>query len=186
MMRKTQKMTMCALCAALVGIGAFIQIPVPYMDYFTLQFLFVLLTGMILGKKLGVISVATYVGVGLVGFPVFAAGGGVQYIFRPSFGYLIGFIAAAFAVGAILEKLQENKFINYLIAAFGGFFVTYSIGLTYKYIMLNTFSNQPTSFKIVLLSCFPLDMPGDLFLCVMSAILAVKMVPLLRRMNEYA
>ena len=34
-------MVLCGMFAALVAIGAFIQIPVPYMDYFTLQFFFV-------------------------------------------------------------------------------------------------------------------------------------------------
>ena len=84
-MTKTRSMVQCALFAALVAIGAFIQIPVPYMDYFTLQFLFVLLAGMLLGSARGALSVSVYVLVGLVGFPVFAAGGGIQYIFRPSF-----------------------------------------------------------------------------------------------------
>ena len=41
----TTKMAQCAIFTALIAIGAFIQIPVPYMDYFTLQFFFVLLAG---------------------------------------------------------------------------------------------------------------------------------------------
>lgn len=41
-------MVLCAMFTALVAVGAFIQIPVPYMDYFTLQFFFVLLAGLIL------------------------------------------------------------------------------------------------------------------------------------------
>ena len=40
-------MVLCGMFTALVAIGAFIQIPVPYMDYFTLQFFFVLLAGLI-------------------------------------------------------------------------------------------------------------------------------------------
>ncbi|MEA4988261.1 MAG: biotin transporter BioY, partial [Anaerovorax sp.] len=73
---KTKKLVLCSLFSALIAVGAFIQIPVPFMDYFTLQFLFVLLAGMILGSKLGMISVAVYVAAGLAGFPIFAAGGG--------------------------------------------------------------------------------------------------------------
>ena len=38
----------------------------------------------------GSLAVAVYVAVGLAGIPVFAAGGGIQYVFRPSFGYLLG------------------------------------------------------------------------------------------------
>ena len=62
------------------------------MDYFTLQFFFVLLAGIILGGKRGALAVGCYVALGLIGIPIFAAGGGIGYIFRPSFGYLLGFI----------------------------------------------------------------------------------------------
>ena len=64
-------MVLCGMFAALVAIGAFIQIPVPYMDYFTLQFFFVLLAGLILGADKGAISVGCYVLLGLVGVPIF-------------------------------------------------------------------------------------------------------------------
>lgn len=63
----TGSMVLCGMFAALVAIGAFIQIPVPYMDYFTLQFFFVLLAGLILGADKGAISVGCYVLLGLVG-----------------------------------------------------------------------------------------------------------------------
>ncbi|MGN0144233.1 MAG: biotin transporter BioY, partial [Clostridium sp.] len=45
---KTTIMIRCALFTALIAVSAFIQIPLPFMDYYTLQFLFVLLSGMIL------------------------------------------------------------------------------------------------------------------------------------------
>ena len=48
-------LALCGLFTALVAIGAFLQIPVPYFDYFTLQFLFVLLAGMALGSKMGAV-----------------------------------------------------------------------------------------------------------------------------------
>ena len=52
---------LCALFAALAAVGAFIQIPLPHLDYFTLQFLFVILSGITLGPKLGAASVGAYV-----------------------------------------------------------------------------------------------------------------------------
>ena len=108
-------MVLCGMFAALVAIGAFIQIPVPYMDYFTLQFFFVLLAGLILGADKGAISVGCYVLLGLVGVPIFAAGGGIGYIFRPSFGYLVGFIVSAYVTGKVCEKLKAS-YKNYLLA----------------------------------------------------------------------
>lgn len=47
---QTKKLVLCSLFTALIAIGAFIQIPVPMMDYFTLQLLFVLLAGILLGS----------------------------------------------------------------------------------------------------------------------------------------
>ena len=101
----TVSMVLCGMFAALVAIGAFIQIPVPYMDYFTLQFFFVLLAGLILGADKGAISVGCYVLLGLVGVPIFAAGGGIGYIFRPSFGYLVGFIVSAYVTGKVTRTI---------------------------------------------------------------------------------
>lgn len=180
-MTKTRSMVQCALFAALAAIGAFIQVPVPYMDYFTLQFLFVLLAGMLLGSARGALSVSVYVLVGLVGFPVFAAGGGIQYIFRPSFGYLLGFILAAWVAGFIIQRGQKQNDGRYLLAAFGGLLAAYAIGLVYKYMILNFYMAEPTPWSIVLLSCFPLDLPGDILLCFIGAGLAHRIKPLLRR-----
>lgn len=177
---KIRDMSYCALFTTLIIIGAFIQIPVPFMDYFTLQFLFVILSGMILGPKLGVTSVGTYVMLGLLGVPVFAAGGGIQYIFRPSFGYLIGFIVASFLVGYLVDKIKAKNFKQYLISALSGFFATYFIGILYKFIILNLYLKTPTSISIIVLSCLPLDMPGDIVLCIVGAILANKINPILR------
>ena len=50
------------------------------------------------------------------------------------------------------------------MAVLSGFLATYMIGLGYKYIILNYYTGTPITWKLVLLSCFPLDLPGDLFL----------------------
>lgn len=54
---------------------------------------------------------------GLFGLPVFAAGGGIGYIVRPSFGYLIGFVVAAFVTSFVVERSPRNSFRKYLCAA---------------------------------------------------------------------
>lgn len=178
-----KELILCSLFAALIAIGAWIQIPVPFMDYFTLQFLFVLLSGMILGPKLGLLSAAVYVAVGLIGFPVFAAGGGIGYVFRPSFGYLIGFIATAFTVGFLCDRSIHLTFCNTLFIAFSGMILTYAVGLSYKYILLNFYLNEPAPFFILLLSAFPLDIPGDSVLCIAAASLVPRLKKILEREN---
>ena len=57
----TAKLALCSLFTALIAIGAFLQIPLPNFDYFTLQFFFVLMAGMLLGARLGALSAALYV-----------------------------------------------------------------------------------------------------------------------------
>lgn len=111
---RIRRMTLCGLFSALIAIGAFIQIPVPFMDYFTLQFLFVLLAGMLLGPVNCGLAVAVYVAVGLAGVPIFAAGGGISYLFRPSFGYLLGFIAAAWLTGFLCRKSGAARMRQFL------------------------------------------------------------------------
>lgn len=173
---RTRTLAFGGLFTALVAAGAFIQIPVPYLDYFTLQFFFVLLAGMILGAKRGAASVGCYVLLGLLGLPIFAAGGGIGYVLRPSFGFLAAFIVAAYGVGWIAER-QKNMARGMLKAALLGLLITYGIGLLYKYLILNFYLGTKTPLSVILLSCFPLDLPGDLTLCFLAAAIA----PRLRR-----
>ncbi len=91
-----------AAFAMATAFGAKVALPIPGTPVpFTLQILSVLLAGAILGPRLGAASQALYVAVGLMGAPIFAAGGGIAYLFGPTGGYLIAFPLAAYAVGAI-------------------------------------------------------------------------------------
>lgn len=123
------------------------------MDYFTLQFFFVLLAGILLGSKLGALAVLLYVVIGLLGLPIFAAGGGLAYIVRPSFGYLIGFIAGAYVTGIICEKTNEIAAKKYVLAVLSGLLATYMIGLGYKIyhfeLLYWNFNNLETSFALM-------------------------------------
>ena len=88
-MSKTKTLIYCSLFTALIAAGAFIKIPVPVVP-FTLQYLFTMLAGLLLGSKRGTISVVAYMLLGLAGLPIFSEGGGLWYVFKPSFGYKIG------------------------------------------------------------------------------------------------
>lgn len=177
----TKKIAYCAIFTALITIGAFIQIPLPFMDYFTLQFFFVLLAGMLLGAKLGALAVLLYVVIGLLGLPVFASGGGLVYIVRPSFGYLLGFIAGAYVTGFICENIKIVGAKKYFLAVLGGLVVTYLIGLSYKYMILNYYTGTPVTWQLVLLSCFPIDLSGDLLLCFLAALAGLRFEKLFAR-----
>ena len=76
--------------------------PVPV----TLQVLGVLLSGLVLGSRLGALSQISYLAMGAMGLPVFAGftGGPVAFA-GPTGGYLIGFVIGAFAAGWVFERL---------------------------------------------------------------------------------
>ena len=82
---RLREMVLCGLFIALVAVGALIRIPVG-SDVYTLQFMFTLLAGLLLGARLGALAVGTYVVMGLVGIPVFASGGGPPMCSSPPLG----------------------------------------------------------------------------------------------------
>jgi biotin transport system substrate-specific component len=170
-----RNLVMCAFFSALIAVGAFIRVPIPLGDYFTLQFMFVLLAGFLLGAKLGAVSAGVYLLTGLAGAPIFAAGGGFMYIFRPSFGYLLGFVLTAFLVGHLASKNRKGGFAGYFFIALVGMAATYLIGFTYKYIILNFYLGEGTSLWTVILASLTLDIPGDILLCALSSALALRL-----------
>lgn len=88
--------------AAATAFGARISVPIPGTAVpVTLQTLFVVLSGLLLGPWLGAASQATYIAAGLMGAPVFAAGLGPMALVGPTGGYLLAFPAAAWVAGRI-------------------------------------------------------------------------------------
>lgn len=176
-MSKTKSLILCSLFTALIVVGAFIKIPVPVVP-FTLQFLFTTLAGLLLGSKRGMISVVVYMILGLIGLPVFSEGGGIWYILKPSFGYIIGFCIGTFITGLIAERMKEKTIPRYLLANFTGLMIVYVVGMVYYYIICNYVINTPIAFGPLFLYCFLLAVPGDICLCIFAAVLVKRVKPI--------
>ena len=77
-MTKTKSIIYCGLFTALIAVGAFIKIPIPVVP-FTLQYLFTMLAGLLLGSRRGSLSVIAYIILGLAGLLVVYACGMIYY-----------------------------------------------------------------------------------------------------------
>jgi biotin transport system substrate-specific component len=113
--------------------GAQIAVPVPLTPVpITLQTLFVILAGVVLGPRAGAASMALYVGAGAMGAPVFSNGGaGVARLVGPTGGYLLSYPASAFAAGWIASRWRAGRGSTLLLLAglVFGVVVQYSSGL---------------------------------------------------------
>lgn len=177
---KSRELVLCALFVALIIVGAFIRIPIPLVP-FTLQFLFTMLAGLLLGGKLGFISVAIYIVMGLIGLPVFAEGGGLAYIFKPTFGYIIGFAVAAYVTGNIANKVAVVSYKRILAANFIGLGIVYIFGMVYYYFISDIYLGTPIGLLPLFLYCFVLAVPGDILLCFLAAVIGKRIIPIVRK-----
>jgi len=179
-MKKTKNLTFIAMFVALITAGAFIKIPVPVVP-FTLQFLFTTLAGIFLGRKYGALSVLCYIFLGLSGLPIFAGGGGLFYIFQPTFGYLLGFCFGAFITGAILGHEKLPSFKRLFVANFAGLFVVYLLGMVYYWMIYQFYIGTGIGFWTLFLYCFLLAVPGDIVLCIVAALIGRRLLPIYKK-----
>jgi len=122
----TRELATAALFTAILAASALVAIPAGSVP-FTLQVYVVLLTGMVLGPRLGLLSVLAYLALGLVA-PVYAGGAsGLGALFGPTGGYLFGFIGAALVCG-LIAGTGEQRLRRLLIAGIGGLVPIYVLG----------------------------------------------------------
>ena len=117
--------------AAFVGISAQIAFYLPWNPAvpLTLQTFAVVLTGAALGSARGVLAMLVYALAGVIGVPWFAeASSGYA---APSFGYIIGFILAAFVVGKLAEHGASRTFLRSVGLMVVGNLTIYAVGATW-------------------------------------------------------
>jgi len=175
---KTKDMILVALFAALTAVGAFLRIPLG-ISTITLQFLFTALAGVLLGAKLGALSQAIYVALGLAGVPIFASGGGFQYVFNPTFGFLLGLIPTAWIIGALTAK--DHGWKRVALACFAGLAVLYLIGVPYMGVIVNVYLGKGLTLWQILKSGMIIYLPGDCLKIALTALVAPRLVQALDR-----
>ena len=141
--------------------------PVPI----TAQTLAVLLVGSVLGATRGAISLIAYFSMGAFGLPVFSAATSLS--FGPTFGYLVGFVAAAAVVGYLSERGWHKSFTGVLGSFAIANSVIYLFGLPWLAFVLGNLgaANDLTAVAAAGLAPF---IVGD----VLKMILAAALLPL--------
>lgn len=131
----------CFTFVILMTIGAYVRLPLFFTPVpITLQTFFVLLSGAMLGKKLGALSQAAYVSLGALGLPIFQGYGyGMAHVFGPTGGYLLGFILASYIVGSLLRNDDpEQGLFGVFFAMITGLAVIYLFGVAWVKLFLGT------------------------------------------------
>lgn len=167
-------MVLVALFSALMVVGAYLKIPNPFSPvFFTFQGVFCAFAGLLLGAKLGAAAVALYIVMGLGGLPVFSAPAGPHYVLNPTFGFLLGFLAAAWIIGKISDLKTEFTPGKAFIASTSGLLAIYTAGIGYMFLIGRFYSNSPTGLGALLSSMFPYFIK-DLILFIPVAIFSVQ------------
>jgi len=115
-------------CSLLLILSAKIKVdlyPVPM----TLQPLAVLMIAMLCGRNISVAAVSLYLFQGMVGFPVFAYGGGLPYLLGPTGGFLFGFLFASMVIGELADRGWGKHYFKSVFAMLIGLIIIYSCGV---------------------------------------------------------
>ena len=145
----------------ILAISSKIKIPF-YPVPMTMQTLVVLSVGVILGWRLGLVTIMLYLFEGLIGLPVFAGtpekGIGIAYFTGPTMGYLLGFIPAVFFAGFFKLNVKYNLFYK-IICNF--VFLTISVSFIYIFGLIWLLNFVPLE-KLWILGALPF-LPAELF-----------------------
>lgn len=168
---KDRNLVQIALYAAVFAVlGLLPRFDLPFAGGvpITAQSLGVMLAGVMLGASRGALSMLLMLFVVALGAPILAGGrGGLGVFFTPSAGFLIGYVAAAFAVGGIMQALRRLPvFSAALIASVGGgIVVLYAFGIVGMSVM------GGLSLGDAALACL-VFIPGDTIKAVLVALIA--------------
>jgi biotin transport system substrate-specific component len=169
-----QKLTRLYNVSLIVGgsilIALLAQVAVGYPVPITGQTFGVLLVGALLGSRRGVLCVLAYLAEGLVGLPVFSQGrAGPAMFFGPTGGFLVGFLPAAYVVGALAERGWDRRAATTVLAMVLGSVAMYACGLAWLW-CLDGLLGRPLNGGVLAVGLYPFVV-GDLLKIVLAAVL---------------
>ena len=179
---RTLQLVHIAMFSALMAIGANISsflivggVPI------TLQTFFAVLAGILLGSRLGSISMIVYAFIGLAGVPVFAKfSGGLDTLISPTFGFIISYVFVAFFVGLIAEKWPTRK--GFVVAALVGTAINYLFGTNWMYAAYKLWFAAPEGFTYQMAwAWMAVPLPKDIILAVLAGMFGFRLRPIIQK-----
>ena len=167
-MRSIQLFSRTALLLALMILSAYIQIslPTPLITmHVTMQLFVSILCGFCLPTRYATSCMATYILMGLMGFPVFASGGGIQYIMKPTFGFVLGFLVCTTICAFQNQQKSPTSQKEYFLIGLKGLLGFYVIGNVYYYFSFMILMNTRIPLWLALVNGVLVSIGFDLILC---------------------
>lgn len=172
----TRVLVSISLFAALIAAFALVPpIPVPIIPVpVTLQTLGVMLAGLILGPRAGVLAVILYVVLAILGMPILPGGrGGLAVLAGPTGGFLVGFILSTWVIGMVAKGAGSNAshqgilvFGRYFMACvMGGILALYAVGIPWLAVVTGMKLTQAAIAVLVFI-------PGDLIKSALASYVA--------------
>jgi biotin transport system substrate-specific component len=175
----TFELTLGAIFVAMMAVGANITSIAPFMVVggvpITLQTFFAILSGVVLGSRLGAFAMFTYALLGLVGVPVFAGfKGGMVSLISPTFGFILSFILTAYVAGKLVEK--QRTFNMFISAALLGMTINYGFGTNWMYMAYKLWFTAPEGFTYKMAWLWMIvPLPKDILLAIVAGVMAFRL-----------
>ena len=162
----------------LTAAAAQVAVPLPFTPVpLTGQTFAVLLTGALLGPRLGALAMVAYLVEGAAGLPFFRGGaGGAAHFAGATAGYLLAFPAAAYVTGHLAERGWDRRFATAAAAMALGSLVILACGWAWLALM---FKGGAEAFR---LGVAPF-LPGDVLKVALAAAALPAGWALLRRLK---
>ena len=171
-------MTLMFFCLFLLITATFLQVPFEFQGGAgekLFQYLYVpqvpavMFIAVLLGVKMGVSVILLYILLGMF-FPIFALGGGPEYILKPVFGYIVAYVPAVMCAGVLTKK--DASFLGILKSAAACTFIIHFLGMMYSFSVMaitNVWSDDIFNFLFLQSG---IKLLYDYILCILAAYIA--------------
>jgi biotin transport system substrate-specific component len=139
------------------------------------------MAGLLLSPIEAFLSCFVYFLLGLIGLPIFAGfTGGPQSVFKPTFGFIIGFMVMAVIISVLSHKIGLKSYLKTFLILLASEVILYIMGLTYMYFILKSLgTNLDSLYSVLKIGLIPF-IPGDILKMIAASMLAPRLKFLIR------